>query len=116
MSDKPEKKRGRPKGLPKTGGRKRGVPNRTTAQIREFIAKHADPYPFLAAVYKGRKIKVPDPENPGKAVRAFPTLDQRLIAAKILAPKVAPDMRENTLKGEGVPLSVNINLGPPKAA
>ena len=28
---------GRPKGLPKTGGRAKGVPNKTTAEIKEMI-------------------------------------------------------------------------------
>jgi len=112
----PTKKHGRPKGLPKTGGRKKGVPNRTTAQIRDFIVNHADPFPLLARVVKGRKIKVPDPDDPSKTVRRIPSLEERIAAARVLAPKIAPDMRENTLKGDGVPLAVNINLGPGKAA
>jgi hypothetical protein len=29
---------GRPKGLPKTGGRKRGTPNRSTLSLREKLA------------------------------------------------------------------------------
>jgi hypothetical protein len=33
-----EKKRGRPKGLPKTGGRKPGVANKATRDVREAIA------------------------------------------------------------------------------
>lgn len=29
----------RPKGTPKTGGRKKGTPNKTTAQIKELVVK-----------------------------------------------------------------------------
>jgi hypothetical protein len=35
-------KRGRPKGLPKTGGRKPGVANKATLQAREAIAAFVD--------------------------------------------------------------------------
>lgn len=109
-------KRGRPLGLRKTGGRQKGTPNRSTAAVRDFILKHADPFPLLAKVVKGRRIKVPDPENPAKVITRIPTMDERIAAARVLAPKIAPDMRENTLKGDGMPLAVSINLGPGKAA
>lgn len=33
---------GRPKGLPKTGGRKKGVPNKVTGQLREMILLAAE--------------------------------------------------------------------------
>lgn len=41
----------RPKGLPKTGGRKPGTPNKTTAPVRELAQKHgADAIAVLAGL------------------------------------------------------------------
>lgn len=37
----------RPRGLPKTGGRKKGTPNRASAVTRERIESEADPIGFL---------------------------------------------------------------------
>jgi hypothetical protein len=38
MSRKVEKKLGRPKGLPKTGGRQKGTPNKTNVRMRDRFA------------------------------------------------------------------------------
>jgi hypothetical protein len=35
--DAPKRRRGRPKGYPKTGGRKRGTPNKSTVAMREAL-------------------------------------------------------------------------------
>lgn len=35
-------KPGRPKGTPKTGGRKKGVPNKATASLKDLARKHTD--------------------------------------------------------------------------
>ena len=35
--DGPKRGRGRPKGCPKTGGRKRGTPNKATVAMREAL-------------------------------------------------------------------------------
>jgi hypothetical protein len=40
MTDR--KPRGRPKGTPKTGGRKRGTPNKITTEVREAAAEIVD--------------------------------------------------------------------------
>jgi hypothetical protein len=39
----PIRRGGRPKGLPRTGGRIKGVPNKVTVAVRERIEREADP-------------------------------------------------------------------------
>ena len=47
---------GRPKGLPKTGGRKRGVPNKRTGELQARIrASGMDPLTFMLAVMRNAK-------------------------------------------------------------
>ena len=50
-------KPGRPKGLAKTGGRKRGVANKVTAATRERIEREADPIGLLARIVRGEAIE-----------------------------------------------------------
>ncbi len=73
----------RPKGLPKTGGRFPGTPNKTTAATRERIEREADPVAFLSRVMRGEEID-------GK----IPTLEHRIDVAAKLLNKIAPDMKE----------------------
>ena len=47
---------GRPKGLPRTGGRKPGTPNRATREIREIAQQHA-PAAILEAARLMKKAK-----------------------------------------------------------
>lgn len=56
-------KRGRPKGQPRTGGRKKGTPNRTTATLKDAILKAAE----LAGGKEGLVgyLKKQATENPG---------------------------------------------------
>ena len=72
----------RPRGFPKSGGRKKGTPNRANAATRERIENEADPIGFLCRVNRGDDVD-----------GAIPTLEQRMNAAKILAGKVVPDLR-----------------------
>jgi hypothetical protein len=61
---------GRPKGLPRTGGRQKGAPNRTTADLREQIAA-ASPVEFLIKVAEGRRIRIGPQAGPGEATYAY---------------------------------------------
>jgi hypothetical protein len=72
-----------PKGHPRWGGRRKGVPNRVNAATRERIEAESDPVGFLCRVVRG-SVKVA-----GKA----PTMDHRINAAKILASKILPDLK-----------------------
>lgn len=75
---------GRPKGLPKTGGRKKGTPNKNTALLKDAILEaatlagdkdgltgylqaqaKANPGPFMALLGKVLPLQIAgDPENP----------------------------------------------------
>jgi hypothetical protein len=75
---------GRPKGLPKTGGRKKGTPNKNTALLKDAILEAAtlagdkdgltgylraqakdNPGPFMALLGKVLPLQIAgDPENP----------------------------------------------------
>ena len=109
----PKNKGGRPPGYPKTGGRRKGVPNRTTAMTREYITREADPVDFLCRVCRGLQFEAAP--APGEKKRMVsPTLEMRLSAATTLARKVLPDMKALELAGDAAaPITVRINLGAP---
>jgi hypothetical protein len=99
----PKRKPGRPKGLPKTGGRKRPAP--IPVELREYIHRRGRPLELLNAIASGRKVQAADPENPGAKKSVYPTLPDRIAAARVLLAKVAPDLRATELTGaEGKPL------------
>ena len=107
---------GRPKGLGKVpgSGRRRGTPNRSTAQTREFIQKEADPIGFLCRVARGLMFEAALAVGDDKKVKMYPTPDQRVHAALALSRKILPDMKAIEMTGEaGAPISVRINLGAP---
>ncbi len=100
---------GRPRGSPKTGGRRKGVPNRTNAITRDFIIKEGAPIAFLCNVVKGRRFTSAKEPGDAKRVHVFPTMDQRLRAAEILARKVTPDLKSQELTGkDGGPVTVTL--------
>ena len=108
-----KRKPGRPKGYPRTGGRKPGTPNKSTQLGRDFIIKRGAPIETLCKISKGEKIQAAaDTASASKRKGIFPTVDQRLAAARILAGKIVPDMKSIEHAGPlGEPLSVRINLG-----
>ena len=99
-TEKPKRKGGRPKGYPKSGGRARGTPNRSSQVDRNFIVRAGAPIDFLCKVVKGTGFSVA--AQPGDTVRAkaYPTMDQRLAAARILAGKIVPDLKAIEHVGE----------------
>ncbi len=103
QNEKPPHGPGRPKGLGKVpgSGRKKGTPNRHTTKMREYIAKHSGDITFLCQVAAGRRFYAADPENPNKRIYLYPTGDQRLQAAQILARKHVPDMKAVEMTSEG---------------
>ena len=95
-----EKRRvGRPKGTPRTGGRKPGTPNRTSMVTRNFIVKNGAPVRVLCQIAAGRKMTAAASPGSEKRESAYPTLDQRLRAAEILARKIVPDMKSVEASG-----------------
>ena len=93
--DKPKRPRGRPPGLPKTGGRRRGTPNRDRAATLAAINSYSDPVGFLQKVCRGLLIECRDTEekDPKATILTRPTMEQRINAATILAKKVLPDTK-----------------------
>ncbi len=99
------RKRGRPKGLPKTGGRKKGTKNWTNSEIRDALLDKSGAIDVLADIVAGRQLYAGQSGSVGKAGWRYPTLQQRLQALQILLAKVVPDLRAEELTGaEGEPL------------
>ena len=105
MSDQDKQKRptGRPKGLGKVpgSGRRKGVANRTRVQVLERIAQECDPIGFLIAVARGLQFEAAAEPGASVRVKMYPTHDQRIDAAKVLARKVLPDTKSVEMSGEG---------------
>jgi len=97
------RKRGRPKGLPKTGGRKAGVRNWTHPEIRDALLGRSGAIEVLADICAGRQLLVTGPT--GKSIFAYPTMSERLRALDLVLRKVLPDLQATALSGpDGKPL------------
>lgn len=85
---------GRPKGVPKTGGRKKGVPNKVTLKKAEEIAKSGlTPLEFMLKILRDNKQEV----------------SARMEAAKAAAPYVHPRLANVEVAGpDGGPLQVQV--------
>lgn len=100
---------GRPKGYPRTGGRAKGTPNRASLVTRDYIVKDGAPVRVLCQIAAGRKMIAAASPGAKKREVAYPTLDQRLRAAEILAKKVIPDLRSVEASGpDGGPIGVTL--------
>ena len=96
---------GRPKGHPKSGGRKRGTPNRNTGMLRDLIHVEADPIGRLCKIAAGKKTLFGNPEDlTAKRIKRYPSAEEQMKALELLSRKVMADRRE--LKSE-VALAVN---------
>ena len=114
MTEAPKRPPGRPKGYPRSGGRKPGTPNKTTLVGRDFIIRRGAPIELLCKVSRGEKIQAADAETASKRRGVYPTVDQRLAAARILASKIQADLKSVEVSGPlGEPMIVRINLGSP---
>ncbi len=115
MSDTPKRRPGRPKGLGKVpgSGRKKGTPNKHSAEMREYIAKHSNDVAFLCQVAAGKRFYAADPKEPNKRIYLYPSIDQRIQASQILLRKHSPDLKgiELDLPG-GEDLIIKVNVHP----
>ena len=93
-------KTGRKPGTPKTGGRKKGTPNKTTAATRERIEAEADPIGRLIDISLGRPCFVGAVEEGKQPELIRPTDEQQMTATLTLAKKVMPDMKAIEHSGE----------------
>ncbi len=113
--EKPRRGPGRPKGYAKTGGRRKGVPNKDRAATLAAINSYSDPVGFLQKVCRGLLVECrnPDSDDPKAAILTRPTLEQRINAATILSKKVLPDSKAVELGGpDGSDLTINVNTHP----
>ena len=92
---------GKPKGLPKSGGRQKGTPNRSTVQTRDRIQELTDPIGFLADVMAGKRMTAAGELGDMKKTWFFPTLTQRIQAGETLLRKLLPDLKSQELTGAG---------------
>ncbi len=90
----------RPKGTPKTGGRRAGTPNRVTRAARQRILDDVDPIGFLARVARGEAIETGAVDESGKPVMWVPTPEQRLAANFKLLDKAVPNARDAAPDGD----------------
>jgi hypothetical protein len=101
-TSEPRARRGRPRGLPKTGGRRKGQPNFITKDMKEaIIASRGNPVAFLLRIIEGQRIRVGPLAGPAKPQFEYPTLADRIRAAMALAQKILPDMKATELSGPG---------------
>ena len=92
---------GRPKGLGKVkgSGRKPGQQNKITRDIKDTIMKRGKPLELLCDVVRGKKVRVGPQAGPGEPEYVYPSLQDRLSAARVLIGKIAPDMKATELSG-----------------
>ena len=95
------RKRGRPKGLPKTGGRKKGTKNWTHPEIRDELLEKSSALDVLADIVAGRQLYAGSAGSVGKPGWRYPTLQQRLQALQILLAKVVSDLKATEVTGAG---------------
>lgn len=95
---------GRPKGIPKTGGRRKGVKNKASVEREKAVAESGlTPLEFMLSIMRG----VP-PEGSGAAEQiAFAGM--RFEAAKAAAPYVHPKLANIEHSGpDGAPVMVMV--------
>ena len=101
-TEKPKRPPGRPKGYPRSGGRAKGTPNKSTMIGRDFIVKKGAPIEKLCKIASGEKVMAAaDSASAAQRNGVYPTLDQQLAAARILAGKIVPDMKSVDLSSDG---------------
>jgi len=81
-------------------GRPPGAPNKVTVATRERIESEADPIAFLGAVMRGEAIKSAPAKEEGTQIEIYPTTDQRISAARVLADKLVPNAKTRSITME----------------
>jgi len=89
----PKRRRGRPKGTPKTGGRP--AKPRTATELRSHIITELNKAEHLIQIARGEEMRLSGPT--GKPMLGRPTVDQQLKAWELLLKKALPDLTAQTL-------------------
>ena len=111
MTDTTEKaKAGRPKGRGRVpgSGRKKGTPNRSTAQTRERILELSDPIAFMADVMKGKRMVAAGEPGDSTKTWVYPTLEQRHRAGEVLMKRLIPELKSQEITGDLRPMFTHI--------
>jgi hypothetical protein len=96
-------------GRAKTGGRRRGTPNRVKSYTVARILELSDPIAILARIANGEPFELaPEPGKPSATV--YPTMSDMLQAAIALARKVAPDLKAVKVEDSGNVVNVYLQL------
>jgi hypothetical protein len=86
---------GRPKGLPKTGGRQKGTPNKATVAVKEAFRAAFDDLGGTAALVTWAK------ENPTQFYQLFSKLIPTEVDATISGKAGAPAVQVQIVKSDG---------------
>ena len=87
-----QRRGGRRKGLPTTGGRARGTWNKTMTELLAAIGKRGTPIAFLEACAGGKRIRVADPEDMRRSCLAYPDAPLHVKASIVLFDKLIPSL------------------------
>ena len=91
----------------KTGGRRPGSPNATTAATRERIMQMGDPVGFMVSVMEGKPAASAPGDDGAPGPLVWPDMNQRLHAARWLGDRLAPPAKS---------APVNIDMPPVETA
>jgi hypothetical protein len=96
--DPPEpRKRGRPKGTPKTGGRTKAPPL-TAPEIRDALLGKSNAIEELCKIAKGEQMRWSGPT--GKVVWRYPTAQEQISALRLIIDKTVPTLQATQLSGD----------------
>ena len=97
------KRRGRKPGGGKVpgSGRKPGVKNKVSHDMKTVILTRGKPLELLCDISRGVKVRVGPQAGPGEPQYAYPSLQERAAAAKILLDKLMPAAAVSKLDDEG---------------
>jgi hypothetical protein len=90
-ADEAPKKRGRPRGLAKTGGRKR-IKDMTEAEVRGQLLEHSKAIETLSRIARGDRFYADGDGVVGKTSWRRPSIAQRLRALELVLAKTLPDL------------------------
>jgi hypothetical protein len=87
----------------KTGGRSPGTPNKVTAATRARIMQELDPIGFLGRIMNGEGVDAAMPADKNQPTTEppaliYPTLDQQLSAARVLADKIVATPKSRSIR------------------
>lgn len=94
---------GRPKGYPRTGGRRRGTPNKLTGDVKQYILREGRVLERLFKIARGQKVRASRPD--GAAATIVPPLDAQIRALIALLDRAVPSLKSQEISGkDGEPL------------